>query len=161
MLEKRMREIEDGKDKTVQEKKKGKITKAPITTPAKSQSRVYFSSKALRFKKELKWDKSAKGAVEQIKNRQYCKSLAEYRGNISYGAEIPCRQNLFRSETRGQWYKNFLPYKAPAKWSFSNDMVTFCTKDDVLTLLIHLGYLGYDFDNESVYIPNMDIPSPK
>ena len=41
--------------------------------------------------------------------------------------------------------------------SFSNDMVTFCTKDDVLTLLIHLGYLGYDFDNESVYIPNNEI----
>ena len=28
--------------------------------------------------------------------------------------------------------------------SFSNDMTTFHTKDDVLTLLIHLGYLGYD-----------------
>ena len=32
--------------------------------------------------------------------------------------------------------------------NFSNDMVTFHTKDDVLTLLIHLGYLAYDFDNE-------------
>ena len=41
--------------------------------------------------------------------------------------------------------------------SFSNDMVTFCTKDDVLTLLVHLGYLGYDFDHESVYIPNNEI----
>lgn len=41
--------------------------------------------------------------------------------------------------------------------SFSNDMVTFHTKDDVLTLLIHLGYLGYDFDNESVFIPNNEI----
>lgn len=41
--------------------------------------------------------------------------------------------------------------------SFSNDMVTFHTKDDVLTLLIHLGYVGYDFDNESVFIPNNEI----
>lgn len=41
--------------------------------------------------------------------------------------------------------------------SFSNDMVTFSTKDDVLTLLVHLGYLGYDFDHESVYIPNNEI----
>lgn len=41
--------------------------------------------------------------------------------------------------------------------NFSNDMVTFHTKDDVLTLLIHLGYLGYDFDNESVFIPNNEI----
>lgn len=41
--------------------------------------------------------------------------------------------------------------------SFSNDMTTFHTKDDVLTLLIHLGYLGYDFDNKCVFIPNHEI----
>ena len=28
--------------------------------------------------------------------------------------------------------------------TFSNDMTTFATKDDVLTLLVHLGYLTYD-----------------
>lgn len=38
--------------------------------------------------------------------------------------------------------------------SFTNDMVTFHSKDDVLTLLIHLGYLAYDFKYKSVYIPN-------
>lgn len=31
---------------------------------------------------ELKWDKSAQGAIAQIKNKQYCKSLQEYEGNI-------------------------------------------------------------------------------
>lgn len=31
---------------------------------------------------ELKWDKSAAGAVQQIKEKEYCKSLEEYRGNI-------------------------------------------------------------------------------
>lgn len=41
--------------------------------------------------------------------------------------------------------------------NFSNDMVTLHTKDDVLTLLIHLGYLAYDFDNEVVFIPNNEI----
>lgn len=41
--------------------------------------------------------------------------------------------------------------------SFSNDMTTFHTKDDVLTLLIHLGYLSYDFYNKCVYIPNNEI----
>ena len=29
-----------------------------------------------------------------------------------------------------------------------NDMTTFKTKDDVLTLLVHLGYLAYDEDKE-------------
>ena len=41
--------------------------------------------------------------------------------------------------------------------SFTNDMTTFHTMDDVLTLLVHLGYLGYDFDSSSVFIPNQEI----
>lgn len=41
--------------------------------------------------------------------------------------------------------------------SFTNDMVTFRTEDDVLTLLIHLGYLGYDELNQSVFIPNGEV----
>lgn len=41
--------------------------------------------------------------------------------------------------------------------SFVNDMVTLNNEDDVLTLLIHLGYLGYDFSHESVFIPNNEI----
>lgn len=41
--------------------------------------------------------------------------------------------------------------------TFSNDMVTFATQDDVLTLLIHLGYLAYDFDTKEIYIPNHEI----
>jgi hypothetical protein len=40
---------------------------------------------------------------------------------------------------------------------FTNDMVTFTSEDDVLTLLIHLGYLGYDVTTEEVYIPNKEI----
>lgn len=41
--------------------------------------------------------------------------------------------------------------------TFSNDMVTFETKDDILTLLVHLGYLTYDFDTKEVSIPNYEI----
>ena len=40
---------------------------------------------------------------------------------------------------------------------FTNDMVTFHSKDDVLTLLIHLGYLAYDFEDKCVYIPNNEV----
>lgn len=42
---------------------------------------------------------------------------------------------------------------------FQNDMTTFTTKDDVLTLLVHLGYLAYDENKEAVYIPNYEIES--
>ena len=41
--------------------------------------------------------------------------------------------------------------------SFTNDMTTFHTEDDVLTLLIHLGYLAYDYDNKTVKIPNSEV----
>lgn len=41
--------------------------------------------------------------------------------------------------------------------SFQNDMRNFKSKDDVLTLLIHLGYLGYDFEKEEAFIPNREI----
>ena len=41
--------------------------------------------------------------------------------------------------------------------TFSNDMTTFATKDDVLTLLVHLGYLTYDSQKESVSIPNKEV----
>lgn len=41
--------------------------------------------------------------------------------------------------------------------SFQNDMYHFRTKDDVLTLLIHLGYLGYDSMAGEAFIPNKEI----
>lgn len=41
--------------------------------------------------------------------------------------------------------------------TFSNDMTTFATKDDVLTLLVHLGYLTYDGALGTVTIPNKEV----
>lgn len=40
---------------------------------------------------------------------------------------------------------------------FQNDMTTFSTKDDILTLLLHLGYLTFDEATEEVFIPNQEI----
>ena len=40
---------------------------------------------------------------------------------------------------------------------FQNDMTTFKSKDDVFTLLVHLGYLGYDKRTSEVYIPNNEV----
>ena len=41
--------------------------------------------------------------------------------------------------------------------TFENDMNHFYRKDDVLTSLIHLGYLAYDYEKEEVYIPNEEV----
>ena len=42
--------------------------------------------------------------------------------------------------------------------TFTNDMTTFSSADDVLTLMIH-GYLGYDFNTREMFIPNSEIAS--
>jgi len=41
--------------------------------------------------------------------------------------------------------------------NFSNDMHDVKSKDEVLTVLIHLGYLAYDFIEEECYIPNHEV----
>lgn len=43
--------------------------------------------------------------------------------------------------------------------TFVNDMTTMNKKDDVLTLLVHLGYLGYHSYDKTVYIPNAEVRS--
>ncbi|MCD7715330.1 MAG: ATP-binding protein [Lachnospiraceae bacterium] len=41
--------------------------------------------------------------------------------------------------------------------SFQNDLTSMNCRDDVLTLLIHLGYLAFDEMREEVYIPNLEV----
>ncbi|MCD8370822.1 MAG: ATP-binding protein [Clostridiales bacterium] len=41
--------------------------------------------------------------------------------------------------------------------TFQNDMTSFKNKDDVLTLLIHLGYLAYDTRTQKTRIPNLEV----
>ena len=40
---------------------------------------------------------------------------------------------------------------------FSNDMHKVGSKDDVLTLLCHLGYLSYNRDSKTAVIPNYEV----
>ena len=41
--------------------------------------------------------------------------------------------------------------------TFKNDFTTISSKDDALTALIHLGYLGYDADRKKAFIPNYEV----
>lgn len=41
--------------------------------------------------------------------------------------------------------------------TFQNDMTSINSRDDVLTLLVHLGYLAYEVSTKSVYIPNEEV----
>ena len=41
--------------------------------------------------------------------------------------------------------------------TFKNDFTTIASKDDALTALIRLGYLGYDSDRKKAFIPNYEV----
>ncbi len=41
--------------------------------------------------------------------------------------------------------------------TFKNDTVNIQSKDDVLTYMIHLGYLGYDQTEKIAFVPNEEI----
>ncbi len=41
--------------------------------------------------------------------------------------------------------------------SFQNDLTSIKSRDDVLTLMVHLGYLAYDAKEEAVFIPNEEV----
>lgn len=43
--------------------------------------------------------------------------------------------------------------------SFQNDITSFHSADDVITLLIHMGYLAYDNKTKEVFIPNEEVRS--
>ena len=43
--------------------------------------------------------------------------------------------------------------------TFQNDMTSFKNADDIITLLIHLGYLAYDIEKAEAYIPNSEVRS--
>ena len=40
---------------------------------------------------------------------------------------------------------------------FQNDMINIGSKDDILTLLVHLGYLAFDSETSEIFIPNLEV----
>jgi len=41
--------------------------------------------------------------------------------------------------------------------TYKNDTTEFESRDDILTLFVHFGYLGYNEDEKEVYIPNKEV----
>ena len=89
--------------------------------------------------------------------------LAEYVGFTEEEVRNLCKTYNMDMQEVKSWYDGYSFEKALSIYSprsvvsFANDMATFRTEDDVLTLLIHLGYLAYDYDNKIVKIPNSEV----
>ena len=110
--------------------------------------------------------------------------LAEFVGFTEEEVAVLCKQYGRNLSELKEWYDGYHFEKAKSIYSprsvvtavltgicdsywnrtetfealrFYIDMNFEALKDDVLTLLIHLGYLGYDFSYKEVFIPNSEV----
>ncbi len=80
-----------------------------------------------------------------------------WSGTASYEAIVPLI-NMDFDGLRGAVIEMLSGDHVPVDvTSFQNDTVSFANKDDVLTYLIHLGYLAYDRTFKTAFIPNEEI----
>ena len=80
-----------------------------------------------------------------------------WSGTASYEAIVPLI-NMDFDGLRGAVIEMLSGDHVPVDvTSFQNDTVSFANKDDVLTYLIHLGYLTYDRTFKTAFIPNEEI----
>jgi len=121
----------------------------------KQEVRNWYNGYRLRTPEEITYEiYSPKSVVDAMRNRackNYWTKTETYdalRVYIDYNID-GLRDKIIALLAGRQQSVNTL--------GFTNDMVTFESADDVLTLLIHLGYLGYDFHTEEVFIPNKEI----
>ena len=99
------------------------------------------------------------------------KKFQSYVGFTEDEVKVLCRENAVDFSMMKKWYDGYsfdveksvtpkllagidIPVNVR---KFQNDLRSFRSADDVLTLLIHFGYLNYDAETETVRIPNEEI----
>ena len=80
-------------------------------------------------------------------------SFNKYAFGVPLSQEYVFAKSKVKSSVEDFLVKNF------DVGTFQNDLSILESKDEVLTALIHLGYLGYDADRKSAYIPNYEVAS--
>ena len=95
--------------------------------------------------------------------------LAPYTGFTEDEVKELCEKYSVYYEDISNWYDGYvvntdIPVEMREKYravintaTYQNDMTSFQCRDDLLTMLIHLGYFGYDADTKEVFIPNNEI----
>lgn len=97
---------------------------------------------------------SPNSVVQAIKNEEFC----------DYWTETETYESLkFYIGMNADGLKNAIiamlggaRYRINTR-TFQNDIASIRSRDDVLTLLVHLGYLAYDSTEKEVYIPNQEV----
>ena len=80
-----------------------------------------------------------------------------WSGTASYEAIVPLI-NMDFDGLKGAMIEMLSGDRVPVDvTSFQNDTTSFANKDDVITYLIHLGYLGYDQKWKTAFVPNEEI----
>lgn len=80
-----------------------------------------------------------------------------WSGTASYEAIVPLI-NMDFDGLKGAIIEMLSGDRVPVDvTSFQNDTTSFANKDDVITYLIHLGYLGYDQKLQTAFVPNEEI----
>ncbi len=94
-------------------------------------------------------------AMESGEVESYWKQTTAAENMLTY---INIKVSTGQSELQEKIYKLIAgePIKVDVS-GFNNDFHSFKTDDDVLTLLIHLGYLAYDKTTQRARIPNQEV----
>ena len=130
-----------------------------------SEVRALCDENDISFEKMRRWyDGYSFKNVGSVYNPNSVMQAIEYKDFDSYWTESSASESLL--EYISQDYNGLTRTIAEliggvdvkvSTLGFANDLTTFRSKDDVLTLLIHLGYLAYDSETETVKVPNEEI----
>lgn len=94
-------------------------------------------------------------AVVSVMLRKEFKSY--WSGTASYESVVPLI-NMDFDGLKGSIIEMLSGAEVPVDvTSFQNDTVSFANQDDVITYLIHLGYLGYNQKQQTAFVPNEEI----
>lgn len=96
------------------------------------------------------------------------RQMAEYVGFTEREVKGLCKAHGLSFEEMQRWYDGYFFAAVYCRYagrptvhvdveSFQNDITSFHSADDVITLLIHMGYLAYDNKAKQVFIPNGEV----
>ena len=138
---------------------------APFTGFTEEEVKRICAEKQMDFEKAKKWyDGYTIGDEQSIYNPYSVMRAMRSRKFQSYWQKTSASENLeiLISINKDGLQEDIIKLIAGEELQvytkgFNNDFEKFRTKDDVLTLLIHLGYLSYNSDTGRVRIPNEEI----